>query len=303
MDLVILTRKFNLAARTLFLYEYLLTLDLEVEYFWRSRLTRATALYFANRYCNVFLSITNVIELVFRTESDLACEILEMTLAAEVVTAQLLLLAFSILRVHAVTDRNWWYTMGVLVVAMVSPAILTYISANSYGQAVPPPVHACAMAFKLSFPEYDRLIIVARLGIIFCDLFVILFIMRVVGIPWMRPRIQSREAPVTVSLLRNSIVLLLLNTAQITVSALHIKVQIPRLTFHFFTRMTSIFITRMLTSLREADRSLDDDFLSLFVHADIQNVETFALREFSTLRFGSTTRSTVTNSSTVMTSL
>lgn len=48
----------------------------------------------------------------------------------------------------------------------------------------------------------------------------------------------------------------------------------------------------MLTSLRQADRSLDDDFLSLFVRADMQNVETFTLHELTTLQFTPMSRST-----------
>ncbi|TFK88270.1 hypothetical protein K466DRAFT_547390, partial [Polyporus arcularius HHB13444] len=155
MDSVVFTRKFNLAARSkciighhsaritllkgcfsaLFLYEYLLTFDLEVEYFWRSRLTRATALYFANRYTNVALAITNVIELVVKTESDQV--------------------TFSVLRVHAVTDRNCCYTLVVLLAAMVSPAILAYIVIRSYGHTTPAPLHACTMSFTLSLAEYD----------------------------------------------------------------------------------------------------------------------------------------------------
>lgn len=44
----------------LFLYDYLLTLDLEVEYFWRTRTTRATILFFANRYTNILVSVLNI---------------------------------------------------------------------------------------------------------------------------------------------------------------------------------------------------------------------------------------------------
>ncbi|KAI0696500.1 hypothetical protein C8T65DRAFT_698401 [Cerioporus squamosus] len=286
MDTVVLTRKFNTAARTLFVYEYLLTLDLEVEYFWRSRMTRATALYFANRYTNVALAITNVIELVTKTESD---QVLEITLVAEIVLAQLLLLAFSVLRVHAVTDRNRFYTLAVFLTALVSPVILTYIDIRSYGYATPPPLHACAVHSTLSLVDYDRLIIVARLGVVLCDL-----------CHHLRPSsgwcpVGAPQASVAYGagdgVTPKKQVLFMLNFAQIIVSALHLRN--PMTIGAFLSPITSIFITRMLTSLRQADRSLDDDFLSLFVRADIQNVETFTLHELSTLHFTPLSRSSV----------
>ncbi|RPD70653.1 hypothetical protein L226DRAFT_222885 [Lentinus tigrinus ALCF2SS1-7] len=58
-----LQRRFEVAAGVMFIYEYILTLDLEVEYFWESRLTAATVLFFGNRYTNILISVCSILGL------------------------------------------------------------------------------------------------------------------------------------------------------------------------------------------------------------------------------------------------
>ncbi|RPD70652.1 hypothetical protein L226DRAFT_222805 [Lentinus tigrinus ALCF2SS1-7] len=135
--------------------------------------------------------------------------------------------------------------------------------------------------------------IAIRACVVFSDLLVTLLILRAVGLPWRTPGVSSRTSPVTVSLLKNSLafffLMCLINAAEIIPSAVQIQapwavalfflspsVQLPSishvnnvLTDSKTRRLTSISITRMFIHLRQANRLLDDDFLSLFVRADM----------------------------------
>ncbi|KAI0760047.1 hypothetical protein C8Q74DRAFT_1293489 [Fomes fomentarius] len=271
MDSLVLTRRCAMGARALFLYDYLLTLDLEVEYFWRTRTTGATILFFANRYTNIFVSVLNIgIQLVetksntFSSEPSVnSCQVLEMMFAAHLVLAQLLLALFSTLRVYALTNRSFWPPAIVFAVASLSPAILIYTYIHSAGFPAPSPEKGCGLHTLLSPVKYDMLIIIARISVVLCDLLVIIAVLRFVGMPCTRTTVGAHNVPITISLMNNSELMLLLNSAQIIASAFHVTPSPPLINPPH--RLTSIFISRMLISLRAANRTLDDDFLSLFV--------------------------------------
>ncbi|KAI0777519.1 hypothetical protein BD413DRAFT_181425 [Trametes elegans] len=53
---------FSISARALFLWDYFVTLDREVEYIWKKRLSAASILFILNRYVNLGVSILEVIE-------------------------------------------------------------------------------------------------------------------------------------------------------------------------------------------------------------------------------------------------
>ncbi|KAL1938795.1 hypothetical protein VTO73DRAFT_11175 [Trametes versicolor] len=53
---------FTVAARALFLWDYLVTLDMEVNYVWGQKLSAASGLFILNRYTNLLITILELIE-------------------------------------------------------------------------------------------------------------------------------------------------------------------------------------------------------------------------------------------------
>ncbi|KAJ3995595.1 hypothetical protein F5050DRAFT_273686 [Lentinula boryana] len=60
----------NIAASALAVYEWMITLDQEIEYFWTGRWSLERILFFCNRYISPFLVMFGLIEFVIPNPSD-----------------------------------------------------------------------------------------------------------------------------------------------------------------------------------------------------------------------------------------
>ncbi|PAV16964.1 hypothetical protein PNOK_0702800 [Pyrrhoderma noxium] len=67
LDMVALYSKLSLSQ----IYEYILTLDKEISLFWPSKLSAIKALFFANRYLPIIVSINNVYFLIFNSNENI----------------------------------------------------------------------------------------------------------------------------------------------------------------------------------------------------------------------------------------
>ena len=58
------------------MYEYLLTFGAEVEYFWHGRFTKATLLFFANRYTHLTAVFVDITSALIETKSNLVSDLM-----------------------------------------------------------------------------------------------------------------------------------------------------------------------------------------------------------------------------------
>ena len=58
------------------MYEYLLTFGAEVEYFWYGRFTKATLLFFANRYTHLTAVFVDITSALIETKSNLVSDLM-----------------------------------------------------------------------------------------------------------------------------------------------------------------------------------------------------------------------------------
>ncbi|KAI1783015.1 hypothetical protein LXA43DRAFT_1103125 [Ganoderma leucocontextum] len=119
------------AAAALFLYEYLVTIDYEVEIFWKRRFTGASALFFLNRYLRLLFYIS---ELVFwaalstptrgtGSSGLFSCATLTRFTFVFGLFAYVVWAAFSALRMLAVSSKNWFLSILVFGLSLVPFAV------------------------------------------------------------------------------------------------------------------------------------------------------------------------------------
>ncbi|PIL30359.1 hypothetical protein GSI_07544 [Ganoderma sinense ZZ0214-1] len=117
------------AATTLYMYEYLLTIDYEVELFWRRKFTGASALFFLNRYLRLWFYIA---QLIFW--ASLSSPVRRSTCLPVVVVlirATIPSRAFSGLRMFAISSKNW--SLSIIVFALSIVPFATDLVNMRYG--------------------------------------------------------------------------------------------------------------------------------------------------------------------------
>ncbi|KAI0730711.1 hypothetical protein C8Q76DRAFT_792859 [Earliella scabrosa] len=96
----------TIAAAAFFIYESVVTFDVEVEHFWKFRLTGPSILYILNKYLSLMVQVTTLaISLPMLTDTYLPWA------------------AFSALRVYALSGRKWLWPILVFALSIVPLAI------------------------------------------------------------------------------------------------------------------------------------------------------------------------------------
>ncbi|KAM5536617.1 hypothetical protein V8D89_009712 [Ganoderma adspersum] len=104
-------------AGAFYIYDILLTLDVEVEFFWKGPFTGAMALFLSNRYLALANLILNFFQLL-PYRSDRSCALYERAGLALVYLQFLPPAVFSGLRAYALS-KNWPLAVLVLVLSLV----------------------------------------------------------------------------------------------------------------------------------------------------------------------------------------
>ncbi|THH26493.1 hypothetical protein EUX98_g7694 [Antrodiella citrinella] len=103
------TNSFTVAAKALFLWDFVITFDREVRYVWGRRPTIATVLFMVNRYINLSATIFQL----FSQSSFVH---------AKIIISSLIFALFFSLRIYATWGRDWRPALPIFLLALVPPA-------------------------------------------------------------------------------------------------------------------------------------------------------------------------------------
>lgn len=245
------TQYCSIAARALFIWDYFITLDQEIQYIWRRRLSAVTCLFLLNRYVNFLVAILEILEQAsFQTQQS--CGPYIRVLQSLLFFTLLIDAAFPALRIYATWCRDWRPAIPILILSLVSPILTLYYYINSVTTVAPPPYGGCAIDLRISSDAYNKIIYTNRACTTASDFLMVVFtIARSLGVRNAVKKFSMNPDIVTLLLRDGSIyfaVLFVLNIAQIIVSAE--QAGNNELTF-FLSPVTSILISRFLLSLRE----------------------------------------------------
>ncbi|TCD68167.1 hypothetical protein EIP91_011445 [Steccherinum ochraceum] len=285
---------FNVAARSLFIWDYVITFSKEVRYVWGRKPTIATVLFMVNRYVN--LSVT-VFQLFSQASSQRAerycfistsiCKVVVRFVQAQITVSLLVFALFFSLRIYATWGRDWRPALPILLLALVPPA--TNLYQYSVSVPVPAPLPSvgstsftsilCVSILLYRGPFVTQCILVTvtnRACTTSYDFLVVLFtFMKTLGSKKAARRLKDRT-PLVILLLRDGtlhfLLMLILNLAQIIVASL------PRANnalSYFMSPLTSILISRFLLNLRRINDADEREATSVFLNTSI-----FSARQF-----------------------
>ncbi|RDX46039.1 hypothetical protein OH76DRAFT_1485822 [Lentinus brumalis] len=108
----------------LIVYEHLLTIVQEYRVIWRRKLSIPMVLFIVNRYGLLAFGVIYALSTLLWWEDDLpssqSCEIIGRVQIVLVVVLDVVNVAFSALRIHAINNRNWWWTASIFLLGFVS---------------------------------------------------------------------------------------------------------------------------------------------------------------------------------------
>ncbi|KZT70575.1 hypothetical protein DAEQUDRAFT_725097 [Daedalea quercina L-15889] len=239
------------AAAALLVFDYILTFDEEVEFIWSSSNYVYVLLFFANRLAMLGLTVGSIVGML-PWYSGLSCTVINWALAAFQIFTLFLWGIISTLRVYAVSNRDWGFTLLTFCLGMTP--IVTNLYANI--KAVYFPMVAftytyCGGDIEYSVGVANRLIITTRACLIASDLLVVLIAWYQLHASVTTVRLSVRSTLATV-LLRDGtfyfVVLLMLNIGQVITD---IDIGVFYNPMPYFTNpITSIIISRFLLAVR-----------------------------------------------------
>ncbi|KAI0717103.1 hypothetical protein C8Q76DRAFT_424451 [Earliella scabrosa] len=167
------------AGITIIFFDWLLTLDREVEQFWSRKLTPAALLYYTNRYSAIACNIFVILQLhSWWGQNVESCKLI---LGFEMATCLLTLIAvaiFSVMRVYVVCNRNKWILVLITVVVLIHPLITTFTWAKLSIILLPTPEGiVCGYMPMMDMDTYGKSVTWtrgARASVIFADAMVVI---------------------------------------------------------------------------------------------------------------------------------
>ncbi|RDX46707.1 hypothetical protein OH76DRAFT_1420098 [Lentinus brumalis] len=242
----------------LFLWDYFVTFDREVEYVWGQKLSAASLLFILNRYVNLLITILELIEQApFQTPASL------LIFATFIVAvSNLRESVFVTLRVYATWSRDWRPALPILALALLTPAANMYIDIIGTPIPAPRPSVGCAIRTNIDPGVYSTMrlrVLIAELVVIAeratttaYDFLILLFTLMKTAKVRKAALSLDVHPSLMVLLLRDGttyfLLLLVMNLAQIVVAA---EVLGNNFIAFFISPLTSILITRFLLNLRQ----------------------------------------------------
>ncbi|KAI0718357.1 hypothetical protein C8T65DRAFT_638704 [Cerioporus squamosus] len=227
---------YSVGARALFLWDYFVTLDREVEYVWGQKLSAASLLFILNRYVNLLITVLELIEQApFQTPESL------------LIFASFIVAVFVTLRVYATWSRDWRPALPILALALLTPAANMYIDIIGTPIPAPRPSVGCAIRTNIDPGVYSKIVIAERATTTAYDFLILLFTLMKTA--------KVRKEALSLDVHPSLMVLLLrdvMNIAQIIVAA---EVLGNNFIAFFISPLTSILITRFLLNLRQLAHS------------------------------------------------
>ncbi|GJE86753.1 hypothetical protein PsYK624_028340 [Phanerochaete sordida] len=145
---------FSVSARVLFLWDYCLTIDREVQYIWNSKASPASALFLINRYANLLITIMELLEQgSFQTAKQLWTVHPNSGVDA---AGRVINRAFATLRIYAIWDCDWRPALPVGMLGLASFALNILIYANQTTEKAPAPSTGCAAEIRIPYYRYHH---------------------------------------------------------------------------------------------------------------------------------------------------
>ncbi|RPD79339.1 hypothetical protein L226DRAFT_455307, partial [Lentinus tigrinus ALCF2SS1-7] len=168
---------YSVAARALFLWDYFVTLDREIEYVWGQKLSAASVLFISNRYVNLLITILELIEQApFQTpERSVRCPPVVRVLQSLLILASFIVAIFVTLRVYATWSRDWRPALPILALALLTPAANLYIDIIGTPIPAPRPSVGCAIQTNIDPGVYSKIVIAERATTTAYDFLILLF--------------------------------------------------------------------------------------------------------------------------------
>lgn len=148
----------SLSARVLFLWDYMVTLDDEVRYFWRGKMTLASVLFMVNRYVNLLIAMMEIMA-QSPFQNIKSCGPFVRVLQSFLVISLLISAAFATLRIYAIWGCDWRPAAPILALALCSPILYIFMYANESAQPAPPPSVGCSISVQFTYDRYRKLLL------------------------------------------------------------------------------------------------------------------------------------------------
>lgn len=246
------TNYMSVSSRVVFLWDYCVTFDEEVRFFWGGKLSPATILFMINRYVNLLITILELLEQA-PLQTPQSCGPFIRVLQSLLIFALFIVAVFASLRVYAVWGRDWRPALPIFLLALVSPILSIIIDVGQTPAIAPPPSVGCAVYMKIPTAVFSKLIVANRATTSIYDALVLfLTVLRTVNLMKRAKQMNVRTGIVSL-LLRDGAVyffaLLVINLAQIIITA---EYEGSNLLSYYVSPLTSVLISRFLLHLRQA---------------------------------------------------
>ncbi|KAI0760640.1 hypothetical protein C8Q74DRAFT_245104 [Fomes fomentarius] len=136
------TAQYSIIAEcALTIYEWVISMDREVQYFWSRKTRFAALLYYINRYSGVACSLFSILQI--HQWWGLNPESCKLLLGFEIATCLLVIYAvviFSALRVYFACNRNKVIVALIIATLLIHPVITTYLFTRTSITMIPSPM-------------------------------------------------------------------------------------------------------------------------------------------------------------------
>ncbi|TBU24160.1 hypothetical protein BD311DRAFT_868333 [Dichomitus squalens] len=256
------------AAAVLYLYNWLITIDQEVEYFWKGKVTGAAILFYLNRYISLASFVISLVDWMPMTDkvrnrpSSFVADCIAYSIysfAVELVP-YVPWAAFAGLRCFALTHGNWVLATLVFMLSLVPLGVnLVYFFYGITGENIP--LLGCSSVDLTPVGLSDRFALVSRPSLILADCILILATwLTLARRATFRP--SYRETTFTSVMLWDGalyfVVLLALNALHLSLTLTSIDVtdlQDTSLVGFFTDPLTSILVQHFLLRLQWANNT------------------------------------------------
>jgi len=154
-DDMLLSNFCSVAATTLLFYDYMLTFSRELRCIWGRKFSGATLLFFLNRYLTLIYRVLMVVDMLpwqglpQQTADNICSGVLHSTQAITLIL-QLVLAAFTSLRLYAVWSKDRRIFIAVFLLGLVPPGVNVFYYTTITFVSAPPPFVGCGTYVNLS---------------------------------------------------------------------------------------------------------------------------------------------------------
>jgi len=274
-----IARILSIASFSLTVYEYIITLDEEVKYFWTNQWTISQILFFINRYLPPLIMIISIVCFSVSNPLPEFCKpaiqaaFLLNTLAITVIQAIL------VIRIWYLFQGSRWVQIGIIsgfVGSVVLSVIFLYLSVKNLKIVTPDTVHNFFPGLHIKGCQAQRPPNFWRIYLPSLILHSILYVLT--AMKALKNRRLLKDAPILKRLLRDGGFFYFIVFASVSFTAIGSflnefpKVNIPAIYSHFMLAMTSIAVSRVLFSIHSLAEKLGSNSAWLLSNVDLSRV-------------------------------